>query len=467
MLRKPRLLGLWLATARTAQIVLVAGILIVSFLGPPTTDWLSEKFYPTQYQDQRFFQRFTGNRTAIENPLREVRRDQFLAAGWILVGGTGLFFLLGNAPRAVAEGRQRAAGLLAKARELASFDADQSARLRLSAEGFVIDGDLISDNLESNSELVRRRGSTKSAPDNRGREPGGSKSAVSSDVSTALADAPRFVGADRRYRLDEKMGSGGMGVVHAATDMLLDRKVALKQLYTRFVGDHEHSMRFRQEAMALASLTHPHIVTMHDLLDFESHFWIVMELLPGGSLAERMSSKGSLPLADCLDIACAIASGLDYAHRQGVVHRDVKPMNILFTGEGIPKLADFGTAKLRESWIHTSEGDMLGSPAFMSPEQVTGAPVDARTDVYCLGISLYQMLTGRVPFEGDISSILAQHVNRKADPASSHNSGIPPSLDAVVLKMLEKSPGDRYQTGQDVIDALLAAAGELPTVQPA
>lgn len=464
MFRKPKLVQLWLTTARAAQVVLVGGVLAATFLGPPSADWLSQTLYPTEYEEQRFIQRFTGNRTAIENPLREVRRDQFLGAAWALSFGLVFVLLLGNVRRAVTIGRQRAAALLARAAELAPVDSKQSAHLRVTAQGLLIHGEPVPEAVDSSHSPVSSTDPTMVARDN-GTPVASQPSAPS---STDQADeAPRYVGADRRYRLDKQMGEGGMGVVHGATDMLLDRNVALKQLYARFVGDHEHSMRFRQEAMALASLTHPHIVTMHDLIDFDSHFWIVMELLPGGSLADRIQSSGSLPLPDCVDIACSIASGLDYAHRQGVVHRDVKPMNILFTDEGIPKLADFGTAKLRESWIHTSEGDMLGSPAFMSPEQVTGSPVDPRTDVYCLGVSLYQMLTGKVPFDGDISSILAQHVNKKPDPPSSDNPAIPSGLDAVVLKMLEKAPEDRYQTCQAVIDALLPSARELPAAEPA
>jgi hypothetical protein len=463
MFRKPKLLQLWLTTARSAQIVLVAGILAATFLGPRTADWLSQTLYPTVYEEQRFFQRFTGNRTAIENPLRDVRRDQFLSAAWVLSLGAVLVLLLRNVPRAVSIGRQRATALLAKANELAPVDAEQSAHLRVTASGLLVNDEPVPEVAAAARAEIGANDPTLVARDN--RAPVGEDASATVTATHRADAAPQYVGADRRYRLEKQMGGGGMGIVHAATDMLLDRTVALKQLYAHFVGDHEHSMRFRQEAMALASLTHPHIVTMHDLIDFDSHFWIVMELLPGGSLADRIQESGSLPLNECVEIGCAVASGLDYAHRHGVVHRDVKPMNILFTAEGIPKLADFGTAKLRESWIHTSEGDMLGSPAFMSPEQVTGGPVDPRTDVYCLGVSLYQMLTGKVPFDGDISSILAQHVNKQPDPPSSHNPAIPGGLDAVVLRMLEKAPGDRYQTARAAIDALRASASELPAAQ--
>ena len=481
MLKKPRLVQLWLTTARRAQVAFGICVLAVTFGGPPTTDWLAQKLYPTQYEEQRFFQRLTGNRTALPNPLRAERRDQFLSAAWVLGIGTVLLLLLGHVPRAVAIGRQRAAVLLARADRIEPADPNHSARLRLTAQGLVINDDSPTDTVVAHPAEVGDAEATIVAPDGRagaasagGVNNGGtavndpmsatrSFDSSSAAASASKAQAPEYVGADRRYRLEKQMGGGGMGVVHAATDMLLERSVALKQLYAQFVGDHEHSMRFRQEAMALASLTHPHIVTMYDLIEFDFHFWIVMELLSGGSLADRIQVEGSLTVEESIDIACDIASALDYAHRRGVVHRDVKPMNILFTSEGVPKLADFGTAKLRESWIHTTEGEMLGSPAFMSPEQVTGAAVDARTDVYCLGISLYQMLTGKVPFDGDLSSILAQHVNRQPDPPRKHDARLPPGIDSVVLKMLEKEPDNRYQSCAEVVNALRAVLQSRPS----
>ena len=437
VLRKPRLVRLWLTTARRAQVALVISALALTFLGPPTADRVSQALSPAQFEEQRFFQRLTGRRTELPNPLREVRRDQFLIGAWALGVGAFLILLLGHVPSAVSLGRQRAAALTTKADEIASVDPEQSTRLRLTAEGFVIDDEPTKDVIAADQATSKDNAET-----------------IVASQATTEPESSKYVGADRRYRLEKELGSGGMGVVHAATDMLLERPLALKQLYSHFVSDREHSMRFHQEAMALARLTHPHIVTMYDLLHFDSHFWIVMELLSGGSLADRIDGSNLMPIEESIQIASDIASGLEYSHQHGVVHRDVKPMNILFTSEGAPKLTDFGTAKIRESWVHTSEGDLLGSPIFMSPEQVTGAPIDPRTDIYCLGVTLYQMLTGAVPFKGDVSSILAQHVNKKPDAPSKHVSAIPAILDEAVLRMLEKAPEDRFQDCSQVISAL-------------
>ncbi|MFQ6007051.1 MAG: serine/threonine-protein kinase, partial [Woeseia sp.] len=150
------------------------------------------------------------------------------------------------------------------------------------------------------------------------------------------------------------------------------------------------------------------------------------------------------------------------AHQNGILHRDVKPMNILFTAEGVPKITDFGNAKLTESVVHTREGEMIGSPSFMSPEQITGKQIDQRTDIYSLGVTLYQMLTGKVPFEGEMSSILAQHVTKTPQAPGWLNENIPKALDSVLLTMLGKAPEDRYQDMDAVISALQAVELKSP-----
>ena len=246
-------------------------------------------------------------------------------------------------------------------------------------------------------------------------------------------------------------------MVFWAMDQDLKRPVALKQLFGHLVRDSEQTERFRQEALALASLSHPHIVTVHDLLEDSGHFWIVMELLTGGSLGEQLAQTQTLDIGESVEVACHVADGLGFAHDKGILHRDVKPANILFTTGGTPKLTDFGNAKLTESIVHTQEGLMLGSPAYMSPEQITGHVLDHRTDIYSLGISLYQMLTGSVPFEGELRAILAQHVNQTPQPPSNLNPTTPEALDAAVLRMLSKAPEDRFQDAESVISALSEA----------
>jgi len=229
----------------------------------------------------------------------------------------------------------------------------------------------------------------------------------------------------------------------------------LKQLFTNLVQDAEHMERFRQEAVALASLSHPHIVPIYDLLEESGCFWIVMEILSGGSLSERIHESTAMSITDSVEIACCIAEGLGFAHSEGIVHRDVKPMNVLFSANGTAKLTDFGTAKLAESGLQTQEGLILGSPAYMSPEQSAGETVDKRSDIYSLGISLYQMLTGKVPFVGkSTGQILAQHITQAPEPPSKLNRKISEPLEEVILTMLNKKLEDRFPDTDSLISAL-------------
>lgn len=433
LIRKPRLVRLWLTSARRAQFSLGLALLVLVFMAPPMLGAISSKLYPPIYERQNVFERLIEGRRTEANPLRETRYGQFLAGIWILGLSPFLVLLLQHVSVAVGLGREEARRLIAAAERLSRTDPEHSARLYRTAQGLMLDAD-------------------------RPRPDTGNKTQVISR-SRGHTQAPSHVGPDERYRIDTALGSGGMGVVYAGTDTRLERPVALKQLFDHLVTDTDHLERFRQEALALASLAHPHIVTIYDLIEHDGHFWIVMELLDGGSLAEQIKRQSHLPVGRCIDIACAVAEGLDCAHAHGIVHRDIKPLNILFMSDGQPKLTDFGNAKLNESIVHTREGLMMGSPSFMSPEQVDGSPIDLRTDIYSLGITLYQMLTGKVPFEGELNSVLAQHVNKPPRPPSELVSTVPAEIDDVVLKMLAKAPEDRFQDCKAAIAALRAAAG--------
>ena len=245
-----------------------------------------------------------------------------------------------------------------------------------------------------------------------------------------------------------------MGVVHAGYDTVLKRPVALKQLFGHLVNDPEQRERFRQEATALAAVTHNHIVGIYDLVEDSGCFWIVMELLTGGSLGDKLRDGTALAVAHSVDVTCKIADGLGYAHSQDMVHRDVKPMNILFTSAGTPKLADFGNAKIAVPSVHTQHGVTLGSPMYMSPEQAAGETVDSRSDIYSLGISLYHMLTGKVPFDDDLGAILAKHISQAPQAPNELNEDISDELAATVLTMISKKPDHRYQDTDQLITAL-------------
>ncbi|HQQ64172.1 MAG TPA: serine/threonine-protein kinase, partial [Pseudomonadales bacterium] len=224
-----------------------------------------------------------------------------------------------------------------------------------------------------------------------------------------------YIGPNKRYRVERLLASGGMGSVHKGFDTVLQRPVAIKELDINLSGDQEQTGRFRQEALALAGLAHPYIVPVYDLLDDNQHFWIVMELLTGGDLEKRIAQNPP-DIRTATRIIRAVAEGLAFAHNKGIVHRDIKPMNILLNEEGIPKLVDFGIAKLAQSQhsvVQTRDGLSLGSPTYMSPEQAAGKKdIDKRADIYALGITFYKVLAGEVPFTGDVSEVMAQHITQ-------------------------------------------------------
>jgi len=345
--------------------------------------------------------------------------------------------LINHIPVTITLGKERARSMMAEAARVAQQDPASSERLRRSATALLIG---------------EREAHQTAAPEER---QSGQQAEKTKLISLTKPKEKLFIGPDHRYRLEMVIGSGGTGVVHEGFDTVLERPVALKQLFTNLVQDAEHMERFRQEAVALASLSHPHIVPIYDLLEESGCFWIVMEILSGGSLSERIHESTAMSITDSVEIACCIAEGLGFAHSEGIVHRDVKPMNVLFSANGTAKLTDFGTAKLAESGLQTQEGLILGSPAYMSPEQSAGETVDKRSDIYSLGISLYQMLTGKVPFVGkSTGQILAQHITQAPEPPSKLNRKISEPLEEVILTMLNKKLEDRFPDTDSLISAL-------------
>jgi serine/threonine-protein kinase len=264
----------------------------------------------------------------------------------------------------------------------------------------------------------------------------------------------RYVGANQRYRIDKAIASGGGGIVYQAHDTVLGRQVALKELLEDLASDAEQAERFKVEARALALLNHPCIMPVYDLLEENGRFWLVMELLTGGSLGDLIEKDGIQDVNQSVDIIKGIASGLGFAHQHGFIHRDIKPANILFADDGTFRVTDFGIAKHQDARVKTSHGLILGSPGYMSPEQAAGEDVDPRSDIYSLGITMYQMLTAELPFQGDTSAVMAQHITKTAPRPSAINRSISKALDGVILKMLAKRPEDRFQSTAELIDAL-------------
>lgn len=267
-----------------------------------------------------------------------------------------------------------------------------------------------------------------------------------------------------RYVLESPIASGGMGTVWHARDQVLARPVAVKILNHDLADDEAFVARFRREALAAARLTHPHIVAIYDTGveatgGTDRHF-IVMEHCGGGTLTELTATEGRLDPNRIIDIGVDICSALGHAHRHGVIHRDVKPANILFTPDGSLKVGDFGIAKAAFSDGEiTTTGMILGTVTYISPEQANGDEPDARSDLYSLGVVLYELLTGRPPFQADSQIATAmKHVREEPPDPRSIRAGVPKGLAAVVLKALAKSPDDRYDSAEDLAEALRSSA---------
>src|SRR5215217_8114165 len=255
---------------------------------------------------------------------------------------------------------------------------------------------------------------------------------------------------DSRYRIMRKLGSGGMANVYLAEDQELGRRVAIKILNERHAGDEQFVERFRREAKNAASLSHQNIVSIYDRGEAEGTYYIAMEYLNGRSLKELILSRGPAPMSVAVDYARQILSALRFAHRNGIVHRDIKPHNVLVDPEGHVKVTDFGIARAGASQM-TEEGSIIGTAQYLSPEQARGTQVDQRSDLYSLGIVLYEMLTGEVPFTGDSPvEIAMRHLSDTPRPPSMVRPEIPPDLDMVVLRALAKRPEDRFQTAEEM-----------------
>lgn len=437
VLNKPALLKLWLLKPTKARLFLLAGIITYLVLASLLSQAIVDAWYPLDKDSLE-----TGIKEFFNSPMlrkleahREARYWQLLSVFWVLGLAITLITMVLDLPRSIKEGEQLSKEFLRQARAVkdvdpALYETLESKTRNLRLEPVSPDQSAENDEtLKSSTEIARTR-------------------AVSS-----VEKKIRFVGQNQRYRIDKAIASGGAGIVYRAEDTVLSRAVALKELLEDVATDEEQAERFKSEARALALLNHAHILPIYDLLEENGHFWLVMELLTGGTLSDRIN-EGALETARTIEIVRGTASGLEVAHQKGFVHRDVKPENILFAEDGSFRITDFGIAKHQAMGVKTSHGLVLGSPGYMSPEQAAGEPVNASSDIYSLGITMFQMLTGELPFRGDVSSVMAQHITKPAPAPSSVKASVGKELDIVVSKMLSKQPEARYQSMAELIDAL-------------
>jgi beta-lactam-binding protein with PASTA domain len=261
---------------------------------------------------------------------------------------------------------------------------------------------------------------------------------------------------DNRYRLVRPLGSGGMADVFLAHDSILDRNVALKVMSTRYASDDEFVERFKREAQSAAALSHPNIVSIFDRgASEDGTYYIAMEYLPGGTLKDRIMRKGALPARTAAAVALQIAEALQAAHERGVIHRDIKPHNILITESGDVKVTDFGIARAASSSTMTRTGSILGTAHYISPEQAMGEHVGPSSDLYSLGVVLYEMLTGELPYDADTPlGIAMKHVNGHLRQPKEVNPSVPAGINAITCRLLAKDPEDRYASDAELIEDL-------------
>ena len=259
-----------------------------------------------------------------------------------------------------------------------------------------------------------------------------------------------------RYELLEKIGEGGMAQVYRGWDSLLRRTVAVKVLKEQMTGDSAFVQRFRREAQAAAGLSHPNIVNIYDVGEEQNIHFIVMEYLDGKNLKEYIREKGRLSAEEATSIACRIAEALVEAHAAGVIHRDIKPQNIVFLNNGQVKVADFGIAMATDGTTLTCTDKVIGSVHYFSPEQARGSPAGKRSDLYSLGVILYEMVTGQVPFSGESPvSVAMKHVQGPVIPPSQLVDDLPEPLERIILKAMQKDPAHRYLSAEEFLEDLL------------
>lgn len=469
LFRKPGAILYWLLTARWAQIAMFVIIFGLPFFMSTVVDTYLEKIYPP-VKEEKLFGLVSIQRT---NPLLEDRQDTARAILWTISLGCLCFLLISNIPKtiikttAIAQNRERKADALKNSRpsesiriykSALSLTTDPEQEIRLIYKIKNLEKEMLSggynerNNIKTN-EIIPKGARTVGIE----RKPVLTCSRHSEKFSANPAGKRVVVEETKnqnRYIIQHELGRGAMGVVYFAHDRILARDVALKQLPNQFNQDNDTIERFKQEAVALARLSHPHIVQVYDFVQEDDHAWIAMELVQGKDLAKHLRDSAPLPIKKAVRLAIQMSEALSYAHKRGVIHRDFKPANVILSSEESVKITDFGLAKLARSNIHTQIGSIMGTPAYMSPEQAQGKEVDSRSDIYAFGVTLYRMLAGRLPFEGDVETVMAQKLTAEPTQIPDFENRIPERLRQIVLQMLNKKLDERPADMDEVAETL-------------
>jgi hypothetical protein len=463
LVRRPRLAVHVVTTAGLAQIVLVSSIVGMLWLAPTVVGSVAKVLYR---QEKALFGLVKKPNAGIDTFRRRAMTTLKLGSGGVVL----LLFWL-HIPKGVRVATRRSGHDESKADALKNKSPDESLRLYRKAMSLAPDP-RDQDSLREKIQEVEGSLSHEDRLD---------KTQMASRISSLrLRLRPSAlirhfipparvsrVGRDGRYRLDTELGHGGMGVVYCGHDTVLDRKVAVKGLPEGLSNDGDFVSRFHQEAKALAFLSHPCIVQVYDFVEERGRVWILLEYVEGGDLSVYLRQCTRLEAHETARLGQHLADALHYAHEQGIVHRDFKPSNVLLTPERNPKITDFGLAKLMGSSSLTHSGTILGSVRYMSPEQASGKVADRRCDMYSLGITLYELLSGRTPFEGDASSILAQHITQAPPPLRDLVDDVPADLENLIMGLLAKDPEERTQDLTAIARQLgaLAGSGQLTAVR--